>query len=447
MKRFSSVFIKNSIFSAVLFFALVVPFAAHAQSVLTLNNALTMARSHNPELKKLDFQSDAARLGKWVAISGYLPHISASASNYFDADYAKEGVILGGSSIFMPMAFPQVQMDINASLTVFDGLATYNMYRAACDTAEAAHLQYQRAKFKLDESVRMQFWRALAAADLVRVAKENIKTLQNHLKLVKARRYAGVSTNYDVLRIEAELDDADADLLLAQNNEADSRRQLLDILGVSRNRERHLKLNGTLPIPTAERVPPGLQLNLSQRPDVEAQTKMEMAASRKNKAALGEWFPRVNLFATEQFYHYGAFSPLVVDQPGYQNAWAYGVRLTWNIFDGGRSIADKSIESDLYNEEKQITRRVYLTSASEFARFKRSYSYNCALYQARMQAVEKSQESVRLAALAVRAGTGTDTDELDAELELFRARAGVVQAQVGAAEALANLELALGHRI
>ena len=415
------------------------------RTVLTVSAALALARSDNPELKKLAYQTDAARLGKWAAISGYLPHVSASYTNYFDANYAREGIIFNGSPVYMPLAFPKAQMELDASLMVFDGLATYNLYRAARDTAEATDLQYQRAKFKLDESVRMQFWRALAASDLVQVAKENIKTLQNHLKLVKVRRYAGVSTNYDVLRIEAELDDARAAILLAANNEADSRRQLLDILGVSDNN--NIVLRGTLPVPDLGAVPKNLRLNLSERPDVEAQTKMELAASRKNKAALGAWFPQVDLFATEQFYHYGAFSSLVVDQPGYQNSWAYGLRLTWNVFDGGRSIVDKNIERDLYDEEKETTRRVDLTSASQFARWKRRYFYNCALYQARLQAVEKSQESVRLAAVAVRAGAATDMDELDAELELFRARAGVVQAQVGATESLAKLELALGHRI
>jgi outer membrane protein TolC len=52
---------------------------------------------------------------------------------------------------------------------------------------------------------------------------------------------------------------------------------------------------------------------------------------------------------------------------------------------------------------------------------------------------------VRLATLGLKAGTRTHTEVLDAELELFRARAGVIKAQADAMEAFINLELSLGE--
>jgi outer membrane protein TolC len=54
---------------------------------------------------------------------------------------------------------------------------------------------------------------------------------------------------------------------------------------------------------------------------------------------------------------------------------------------------------------------------------------------------------VRLARLSYDAGSRTNTDVLDAELDLFRTRAGVVQSQLSAAEALINLELAFGSSL
>jgi outer membrane protein TolC len=54
---------------------------------------------------------------------------------------------------------------------------------------------------------------------------------------------------------------------------------------------------------------------------------------------------------------------------------------------------------------------------------------------------------VRLAKEEERAGTRTSTETLDAELDLFRAKAGVVNALVNAAEAKIRLELALGREI
>jgi OMF family outer membrane factor len=83
----------------------------------------------------------------------------------------------------------------------------------------------------------------------------------------------------------------------------------------------------------------------------------------------------------------------------------------------------------------------------DFENYRRRFLYNVSLYKARSHAIESATESVRLAKISYQAGTRTSTEVLDAELDLFRARAGVVRAQVESAEALINLELALGRHI
>jgi outer membrane protein TolC len=59
----------------------------------------------------------------------------------------------------------------------------------------------------------------------------------------------------------------------------------------------------------------------------------------------------------------------------------------------------------------------------------------------------RSSEAVRLAKEGRRAGARTSSELLDAELDLFRARAGVVNAQVGMIESLIQLELATGKEL
>src|SRR6185437_11871574 len=108
-------------------------------------------------------------------------------------------------------------------------------------------------------------------------------------------------------------------------------------------------------------------------------------------------------------------------------------------------IAKKAEASDEAQEAIESGRQLDLEAPEDFDMWKRRYLYNTALYQARQRSVQESEESVRLATLGVRAGTQTHSEALDAELDLFRARAGVVRAQIDAARALSNLELAVGH--
>jgi len=93
---------------------------------------------------------------------------------------------------------------------------------------------------------------------------------------------------------------------------------------------------------------------------------------------------------------------------------------------------------------RAATQSMLLKAPREAQQWRRRLATQSELYKARLRTVEKGEESVRLATLGVKAGTRTHTEVLDAELELFRARAGLVKAQVDAVEALTNLELSLG---
>lgn len=55
-----------------------------------------------------------------------------------------------------------------------------------------------------------------------------------------------------------------------------------------------------------------------------------------------------------------------------------------------------------------------------------------------------AEEAVRLAQGAVRVGTRTNTDVLDAMVELNRAKASLVKAQIDSIDSLGSVELAVG---
>ncbi len=274
--------------------------------------------------------------------------------------------------------------------------------------------------------------------------RPNIETLEQHLKLAQANQHAGFSTSVDVLRIEALLEEARADQILAMDNVVVARNTLIQVMGVEGDER---PLVDALPIPDPSKVPQGLALDVSKRLDLEAQSRREQARDRLSSAANSPFFPRISVFGAEQFYKYGDFDSAVIPNANFENAYAIGLRVSWNLFDGGGTIARSHRADDAAKIDAEHSRELHLATPNEFDLWKRKFIYNSALYSARKRAEAKSTESVRLATIAVKAGTKTHAEALDAELELFRARAGVIRAQVDAAEALSNLELALGHRL
>jgi outer membrane protein TolC len=419
-------------------------YGAESPGSLTLTNAIETARNNSPELKKVELAADSSSWSQLEALSEHLPHLSVNGTHFLGAKYALLGVVFGGSPIRFPSAFPQTGIDIEASILLFDGFGAINRYRASLLESEAAQFELNYAKFKLEEWIQVKFEQVLAAQEFAKVADQNIQTLEQHLQLARASQHAGFSTNIDVLRIESQLEEARAEKILTSDNVAIARQALNEAMGVDKDER---SLEGVLLFPDRNKIPANLTLDLSQRQDLQAQSHREQAQDRMSSAAGAFLFPRVTFFGVEQFYKYGNFDPVILPNDSFQNAYSFGFRLNWNLFDGGAAIARKARTGNMAKTTSENSRKLLISSPNEFDIWKRKYIYNAALFEARKRSVEKSAESVRLATLAVKAGSKTNSEALDAELELFRARAGVVRAQLDASEALANLELAVGHRL
>lgn len=415
--------------------------AAAAPPALTLAQSQLEARQNSPEIKRLEAERESASWRRLEAWSAYLPHLSVSANQILAAEYLKLGVSFGGLSTTFPEALPASTIDLNASLTLFDGLEGMRRVEGAGLAYQAADLELRRGAFQLAQTVRLRYCQALAAAALLQVASQNIVTLQEHLAIANASLRSGISTRFNVLRIEAQLEEAQAEKNLAEDNARLARQSLFLAMGEP---EDDRPLTGDLPVPDAQAVPAGWRPDPEARDDVQAQRQRQAGAERAAEAAGGFWWPRLSVYAGDEYYRFGSFDPAVLATPGLSQAYTVGARLTWNLFDGGAALARQEQSAHQARAAAQATRALVLRAANDVELWKRRLLYNAALYRARLREQEKSQESVRLATLGLKAGTNTNTEVLDAELDLFRSRAGIIRAQVDAAEALINLELAAG---
>ncbi len=412
---------------------------------LNLEQATSEAEANSPDLQRLRAAAERVSWTKLEALSGHLPHLSVGYDHYFDSSYMRENIVFNGSVVNFPAGYPQDNIDLEASLNIFDGFESYYKYRAASLESEAANLDVARAKFEVDQTVRLAFFQALAAQKLLVVAQQNVTTLEDHLRRAKLTERNGYGTNFEVLRISATLEEARAEQELADNNVQITRDALNEAMGL--DHDDHRPVVGDLPVLKETDIPKDLTASVSDREDVQSQMRREDATQALRSASQGFWYPSVAVFANEQFYKFGDFDPAIRGTSDLQSAAAVGVRLRWNLFDGGYSYAKQQQANQAAIEAQSQTRKTLVQLPKEIDTWKRKFNYSVSLYRARLRALEQFQESVRLAGIGVKSGTRTHTEMLDAELDLFRARGGLVKAQAEAIEALSKLELSIGHKL
>ena len=420
---------------------------APSSNALSLEGAIHEALKRSPEV----LQAQAAVDEKWwkrfeTLGSGFLPKISVSGLHYFATQYTVTGINFGGGLLSFPGFYPNTSASLDVTVPIFNGLANVHQYQAASLMQDATQFELGVTEFRLAEEVKMAFYQSLAAKELDKVAELNVRTLEDHLREVHIQKQGGVATNYDNLRVEVQLNEARADAIDAQDNVDLSRKKLTQLLGLDHDER---PLQGELPVPEATLVKNIELTNIPpERLDIRAMNMKAEAADHLNSAQSAWLVPQISLAGSYLLYDSQIYDGTqIINTETYQGAYNIGVFLRWNLFDGGVAIAQERQSAYQTIQAEKASQAAKLKIPYDFAYWKRRYLSNTDHYLSKRFDITRSEEAVRLAKAEQRAGTRTSSETLDAELDLFRARAGVVNAQVKAAEAQIRLELTLGRRL
>lgn len=415
------------------------PVAAAAPRPLTLQEALGEFET-SPRVERMASVAEETSWKRNETLSYLLPKVSANASRLLDTKLVLVDIPFNGVMTSIPQIIPKTTYGLGVEWVLFDGLASFERMAAAKAFERAAKKDLDWTKFQGSRDVVLLFYRALAAQTLKDVAESNMKTLQDHLNDVRLFKQAGAGTKFDVLRVEVQNSEANSELMNATDNVSISLLRLGEILGEDMSGR---TLQGQLPVLAPELVK-DLKYEEHERGDLEALRERLTGADRNARAANRFWIPRVSF--NGQYQQYNNRTDDLTGE-GFRNAYSAAINLNWNLYDGGVSYArDRQAVEQRVQAEKSLE-LARLKSSTDFEYWRRRYLYNASIYRTRLSDVEKSTESVRLAKEGRRVGTRTNTDLLDAESELFRARAGLVNSQIGAIEALINLEVATGQTL
>ena len=410
---------------------------------LTVQTAVQTAMQNSPELQRAESAKEEVSWKRVEATSTYLPTLTGGILHYTDKkDMIADVQFPGSSSI---ISFPEISpwsiYSLSAQYMIFDGFAGTARYNASKAFERGANKDFEWSRFQITRQVQVQFFKTLGYKLLQEVAEQNLKTLQDHLRDVNLFKRAGVSTNYDVLRVEVQVSEARTELMNAEDSIEVAKGQLGQVLGVTDPQD----VTGSLPTLDPDALKSLKNEKVETRPDLLALQEKSQALDELQTATSRHWSPKVALVGTYQYYNNS--TERFDEWDKFRDAYQVGVNLTWNFFDGFADVAKnhQTLEQKIQSEKSlQLAR---LKANQDLGFWKKKYAYYCTIYKARLEDVQKSKESVRLAREGRRVGARTNTDLLDAESDFNRSQAGAVLAQLGAIEALINLELATGQEL
>ena len=426
--------------------------APGAVKVLTLDEALAIAASHNRDIQK------AIEYQKWVQgkyleeRASALPQVSASGSFVRNFDNRQKdlfnlfssGGSSGGSSgtgSNLAEIFSGRQDALTGQVKVNQVIFTWGQVGAAIRAAKLgfglADQQLRQFRQAVTRDVTTAYCNALVARELVTIAEQDLAQKQRHLDETTKRQSAGTATDYDVLAAQVAVENARPTVIRGQNTVRVARMQLAFLLAETGE----VDVTGALGVPidaapTYETVLAGA---LANRPELAVQDSTRGVYKELVTIARAASKPRVDFSAAWGMGRIGLPS---VSSSGY--LWNAGVYASVPLFDGWRTkglVAQAQTDlarADLDDKKLREGIAVAVRTAVDAVR------ESSEIVKAASGTVTQAERLLFLAEKGFELGVKTRLEVQDAELNLSSARVNLAQAQRDYRVARVNLEWVSG---
>jgi outer membrane protein TolC len=402
---------------------------------MTLEQAVAYAVRHNPTVGEAAGLITQARGFRIQARAARLPQ--AGVNNYIYRQGPVVPSAIPGGNPAVPGWRYNVGVFINQVL--FDWGQRRNAENAAKHDVTAAQYRQEETENNVRLVVGTTFFNILRAQELVIVAEERVASATEQLRVAKARFESDVAPRFDVIRSEAELANAQQELIQAQNQVALAEANFNQALGRDVN---------TAVVINPEAQPARSDFSFrelrstasAKRPTIQAYLEDIRGLEDTVRSRRAENKPQISLGATYDRPNPGGFAST-------DYHYTLGLVMTWPFFDGfftrGRvREAQGTLEARkfrLESERQQVELDIKQGQLDVDEALKR--------VETSRKEQASAREALRVAEVRYRSGVGTNVEVTDAQVAVARAGQDLANAEFDFLTALVRLEFATGSSV
>jgi outer membrane protein TolC len=282
--------------------------------------------------------------------------------------------------------------------------------QAAKVKMEAIQLQSGRTREYLELEVNKAFMQLQLAYKAVEVLENATKTADANLRLINNYFKQGILQKTDLLSMQVRVNEIKNQSSLAKSNVQNSSDYLAFLMQED--------ITGKVYLPAEElestiTVTESISLITDARKDIQAMTKSTEAYQLMLKSSKMNFLPRLNAFGTYELYDRKF---LGASAKGY----LIGAQLSWNIFDGYKSIGKRQkAQADVFRSEVE-TEQYKAQSQLELTKTNRQLNDSANKVELAKLALEQSQEAYRIRNNRFKQGLEKTTDLLVSETQMFQ---------------------------
>jgi outer membrane protein len=422
--------------------------AESAGRTLTLEDALKTAQARHPQMQAARAQTEASSARVTESRAALLPQVGASGVYNYGRSRGSSTVI-GTTSSGTVTGTPTTaysssstsssyRFGLSASELVYDFGQTTGRWNAANASLRSLQAQERNAAVQLAFNLRSVYYTTAAAKALVKVAEENVRNQDAHLRQIQGFVEAGTRPEIDLAQARTDRANAQVQLINAQVAYDTDKALLNQAMGVEASLDWDVVDAPSQAVLDEDGRADDLMVEaLKARPDLLSLSRQVEAQELTTNSIKGGYAP--SLGASASLYEQGA------DLGSLDWSAFVGLTLNWQLFGGGITAAqvrESRANTAVLRAQYELQRQQVRTDVEQ-ARL--SVRATKAAIEAAHEAAANARIRLTLAEGRYRAGVGNVIELGDAQLALTTAAAQEVQATFNLATARARLLQALGQ--
>ena len=422
-------------FITITLFCLMVSFSA--AETWTLSRALQQARKANPDMVSARHRIASAQAALLKARSALWPRIVAEtgymATNNPPAVFM---AVLNQRQLTFDRDFndPDTTDNWGSELRVEYSLYTGGARKADIEAATLGVSAANDERLAIEQSLALQvaeaYYRVFQARDLVSIASDSLQSHRANLAQAKKLVASKVALQTAVLDLEVKVAEGEANLEVARGAQTIRKEFLQMLLGHEDHETLSVSEEMTILAPVAPH-------ENGERYDLLALARRRSQADQGVRVAKAGQRPTVGAYASTR--HDEGFT----ESDG-GNSWGLGLSLSWNVFDGGKTLAEIRSAEAQRALAHETERKKHLAIRLEIAKAQTSMTTAHFRITHARKAIASAKESLAITQARFRDGLALATQLIDAETALLSANVRIAQARTEEQIALAHHRYALG---
>jgi len=375
----------------------------------SFQEALSMAYNNNPFLKAERENVKITDEQRSQAVSGFLPNISANAQRG-----KRNTKQLGVSNRNVTET-----KEISITQPLFRGGRTYNNLKLAENNIQAAREGLRQVEQEVLLEAITAYMDIIRDQEVLELSKSNVAVLQKHLDVTQERFDLGEVTKTDVAQAEASLSIAKSEQTNAEGVLESSRARYSRIVG----EEPGILKPVNNPIVIEATLDKIIQIAMDENPSILQALRSEMAAKNRVSVEKGRLLPSIDFQASKDKQKGVLFSSSDLEND------RFSVNVSIPLYQSGAEYS--SVRQAKFNhgrlklgleDQKNKVREAVIEAYNNFYVARAVIKSNQAAIDASEVALDGTQEEAKF-------GARTTLDVLDAEQDLFEAKANLIRSK------------------